>query len=76
MPNALLRVSWERDSLLRTCVALSMKNIIVLFLGGFSGLAFPFIGSHANTSSANVGPDSLPLCPLCHRLHLCITGGK
>lgn len=76
MPIALLRVSWERDSLLRTCIALSMKNIIVLFLGGFSVLAFPFIGARANVSSDNVGPDSVHPGTVCHHLHLCTVGGK
>lgn len=76
MPIALLRVSWERASLVRACIALSMKNIIVLFLSGFSVLSFPFIGAHANTSSDNMGPDSVLPCTLCHHLHLCTVCGK
>lgn len=75
MPIALLWVSWERDSLLRTCIALSMKNIIVLFLSGFSVLAYPFTEAYANVSSEIVGPDSLLPCTVCWHWHLCTVSG-
>lgn len=42
-----------------------MKNIIVLFLSGFSVLAYPFTGACTNVSSEAVGPDSLLPCAVC-----------
>lgn len=42
-----------------------MKNIIVLFLSGFSVLAYPFTGACTNVSSEAVGPDSLLSCAVC-----------